>query len=57
MMYALRVGTSSCDKALRISSMNNVSGNDGMKAAAIRNKLDGMCVNTIVFREILKKTS
>ena len=46
--YELRVGTSICDSALRISSSAITIHSEGMKGMRIRQIEDGMCVNTIV---------
>ncbi|KGS78034.1 putative lipoprotein [Burkholderia pseudomallei MSHR5596] len=55
MTKAVRVGTSICESALRNSNSANVNGSEGAKAAPIRQTLDGICVNTIVFsRPILR---
>src|SRR5215470_1473433 len=46
--YEVRVGTSICDNADRTSSNPSASVRSGAKAAAIRQTLDGIWVNTIV---------
>src|SRR6187431_2507420 len=46
--YELRVGTSICDSALRISSSATTPARLGTNGIATRHRLDGMCVNTIV---------
>src|SRR5215510_837727 len=48
MTYDVRVGTSICDSAERTSSSANTAVRFGVKAAMIRQTLEGMCVNTIV---------
>src|SRR4051794_39577623 len=48
MTYDVRVGTSICDSAERISSNVRAIRRFGAKAAAIRHRLDGIWVNTIV---------
>src|SRR5512144_3244259 len=47
--YELRVGTSICDSADRTNKKPSATGKLGDSAAKIRQRLDGMCVNTIVF--------
>src|SRR6185503_14162950 len=46
--YEERVGTSIWESAARTSSRPSAHSTDGAKAAAIRHRLEGMCVNTIV---------
>src|SRR5215475_5123006 len=48
MTYDVRVGTSICESAALTSSSPRAKIKFGENAAAIRNILDGMCVNTIV---------
>src|SRR5262249_52807230 len=47
--YDVRVGTSICESAARMSRNASTADRFGTKAARIRQILDGMCVNTIVF--------
>ena len=47
--YDVRVGTSICESAARMSRSASTADRFGTKAARIRQILDGMCVNTIVF--------
>src|SRR5436309_15912885 len=47
--YDVRVGTSICDSAARISSSVSTIVRFGATAATMRQRLDGICVNTIVF--------
>src|SRR6476619_4359843 len=47
--YDVRVGTSICESAARISSRASTIARFGTKAATIRHRLEGMCVNTMVF--------
>src|SRR6185503_11059094 len=46
--YEERVGTSIWESAARTSSRPSAHSTEGAKAAAIRHRLEGMCVNTIV---------
>src|SRR4051812_47814083 len=46
--YEVRVGTSICDSAERTSSRISAVSRFGARAAAIRHRLDGMWVNTMV---------
>src|SRR5262249_25885298 len=47
--YDVRVGTSICDSAARMSRNISTTGRLGTNAATIRQRFDGICVNTIVF--------
>src|ERR1700730_13887959 len=47
--YEVRVGTSICESAERISSRPSTTRRCVEKAARIRQRLEGMCVKTIVF--------
>src|SRR5690348_2546732 len=57
MMYEVRVGTSICDSAARISSRASVSQRYGENAAMISRMFDGMCVNTIVLMRPMRLAS
>src|SRR5215471_15158102 len=49
MTYELRVGTSICDKAPRMSRRAITQPRFGANGMAMRHRLDGRCVNTMVF--------
>src|SRR5262245_63132009 len=54
---ALRAGTSICERALRTSSSASTGASDGAKAAAIRHRLDGIWVKTIVLTRPIRLAS
>src|SRR6516162_6797860 len=47
--YEVRVGTSICESAARMSRNASTTGRLGTNAAIIRHRFDGICVNTMVF--------
>src|SRR5258708_36827095 len=55
--YEERVGTSICDSAARTSSKARATSRLGATAARIRQTLDGICVNTIVFTSPMRRDS
>src|SRR5439155_1667055 len=55
MTYALRVGTSICDRALRASSSASAISRLGANAARMSRTLEGRWVNTIVFSRPMRR--
>src|SRR5689334_15274062 len=56
-VYDWRVGTSISTRASRHNRRPAATGNDGAKGTAMRNRLEGRCVNTIVFTRPMRRAS
>src|SRR5689334_5686984 len=56
-VYDCRVGTSISTRASRQSRSAAATGNVGAKGTAMRKRLDGRCVNTIVFTNPMRRAS